>query len=1543
MVGGLWKSLGAREIDDASRSSLYFGARSAWSARLCREGFCKSLVGLAFCLHFCSAGWSAVADADLLFYCSFDTKGVTADVAKGEAEPRLSSGPVRFAAGIKGQAVVAGEEGVLLNYSSANNILPRQGTIAMWVKPLDWSLDTGNYHAFFITQSAAGWLQLYTIPEDGSIHMLAGLGGGDYRVTYWTAGKLLSNKVLAEGKWLHVVGTWDAANVRIYVNGEFLSSDPYGRVDGSSGNGAPQRLGETFSLGDSGWSRPRTAARQTLVDEVRIYGRPLAPAEVKELYLNLAPPQAADQAHRLTVVKSARPPLIDGVLGKRDWEEPEWQRAAAFTGFIDTRTRTVAERQVTAWFTYDDEGLYFAYANDILPGAPPVANVRQRDGQLWGDDALEFFISPPGETGKGKPVYFHLIGNSASVFYDGKQWDASWNGAWTYQAKVSGQQWIAEGHIRWQDLGLDPPQDGAEWRVNFCRDWQNPQAWTVWGHADDFHDVSGFARLTFHDRGTVARVETLGSFSSGDIHVDVGLVNSGGAAADEVEGTLTAGESSFVTRALVPPNGEAKLEFRGRITDRKADSLALTIVSKTSDQTLWQGSFPFAWTDQVVVKLSPLPSKGLIEVDLDLAGLVDFPRAAAASITLLRSGTAEKVAEFESPAFDARRRASAKLPVAQIPLGSYDVVVDVLEGPTVVATARTRLERRDEPWLGNTIGKTDLVTPPWTPLERAGTTLKCWGREVSFSDTVLPATLVTRQADLLASPIQLEAVVDGTPLTWTGASLEIRKEGPARIDFRTAARSASLRIENDAYLEEDGLLFFTIRLLPLGASVKLDRLTLRIPLRGEHALFFDRPDLPVYRQPLQERAGRLPEGQGSIWRSPFNEYLWLGDYDRGLAWFTEDASAWNTSDATRVLELVRTGTTVELRVHIADAPLSIADPYVVTFGLHPTPVKPLPQGWRLWNLSSKLPPGPNVVHSFPHTTKYFGYPEAPDPAFIRYYVDQQHQRGGTVIPYMHPVRIGSDSAEWQYYGRDWAMPGVDGGTSPDIFGGAHMGLCPGAPAFRDWMAWKNQLFLESTGYDGLYYDHSTPFPCSHAGHEHKPGTVPILAYREHYRRLYTLAKQRNPRNVIAAHVSFGMVMPMQSFSDIAIPGEEISYLMDTAKTDDLLDVIDLDYYLAWCIGRQYGLVPVYLVPAACKGRHHSGYQLLTDSVGTWRSDAPLIQVYQDLGMGADDVEFLPFWSNDKIVQAHYTEAPAGIPGEKYPRPLVSAYRRAGRFVLFAVVNLTRTSRTVGLHVDAQGLGLKLAEYALTDAYTRTPLCAAQETFEVEVEARSYRLVLLQKLNPGQTTEDAVSPLPGATHSPAADCFSGSVVAGSGVEPGTSAEPLLLVGDSGDAAPGASRQSHLAQSFALRRPTQIESVQITGKGIGWIDAGNIYCGVSGLPHPFDLRLYKANADGTPTDELADANTFAWMGDPLPLILYTHRFYFAHSFVLPAGRYALVLSHPPQPVLPTRRINLGVPVGDPSRLPGEAAFVRDGASAAWQNAPGVIPFAVYGYER
>jgi len=145
-----------------------------------------------------------------------------------------------------------------------------------------------------------------------------------------------------------------------------------------------------------------------------------------------------------------------------------------------------------------------------------------------------------------------------------------------------------------------------------------------------------------------------------------------------------------------------------------------------------------------------------------------------------------------------------------------------------------------------------------------------------------------------------------------------------------------------------------------------------------------------------------------------------------------------------------------------------------------------------------------------------------------------------------------------------------------------------------------------------------------------------------------------------------------------------------------------------------------------------------------------------------------------------------------------------------------------------------------------------------------------------------------------------------------------------------QESRLAQSFTLKSPTRLQLVRLElrePKG----QCPGLFC---------DLRIYRTNADGSPSQEMADPNARAWLGSR-PGRPNFFPWYFRKSFVLPAGRYAMVLSKPP--ALPEERHHFAFGLWEEDRLPGETAFVWESNAPGWRKADGVLSFSVFGFER
>jgi hypothetical protein len=178
-------------------------------------------------------------------------------------------GKPEWVPGKVGQALKSGPTLGFVHYPTAGLLNRHAGTVEMWVCPLDWTPDDAKFHVFFETRGE-GFLCLYKYWVGTNLLMLTcDHAAGPYSSSQYDVGGW------KPGEWHHIAGTWSAAGVLAYVDGQPASQFP---LPGS----LPRALGDTFQIGDRPWQFERTTA--SLVDEVRIYDRALTPRHIAAHY-----------------------------------------------------------------------------------------------------------------------------------------------------------------------------------------------------------------------------------------------------------------------------------------------------------------------------------------------------------------------------------------------------------------------------------------------------------------------------------------------------------------------------------------------------------------------------------------------------------------------------------------------------------------------------------------------------------------------------------------------------------------------------------------------------------------------------------------------------------------------------------------------------------------------------------------------------------------------------------------------------------------------------------------------------------------------------------------------------------------------------------------------------------------------------------------------------------------------------------------------------------------------------------------------------------
>jgi len=199
------------------------------------------------------------SDKDLILYLPFsEGSGGVSEDKSGNGNDGILYGGYEWVEGKKGSALDFDSQGDYVKADWSDFTLS-QHTIEFWMKvdnmPVYWHDIIGTYSHTDINR-------FHLHRSDNSIIWYNVMNG---------CGSLDSNVVPIEGEWYHVVGTYDGNTAKVYINGELKNSF-----------GCPSRtINSQYCVIASNGGEYFDG----VIDEVRIYTRPLSWSEIKMHYL----------------------------------------------------------------------------------------------------------------------------------------------------------------------------------------------------------------------------------------------------------------------------------------------------------------------------------------------------------------------------------------------------------------------------------------------------------------------------------------------------------------------------------------------------------------------------------------------------------------------------------------------------------------------------------------------------------------------------------------------------------------------------------------------------------------------------------------------------------------------------------------------------------------------------------------------------------------------------------------------------------------------------------------------------------------------------------------------------------------------------------------------------------------------------------------------------------------------------------------------------------------------------------------------------------
>ena len=625
-------------------------------------------------------------------------------------------------------------------------------------------------------------------------------------------------------------------------------------------------------------------------------------------------------------------------------------------------------------------------------------------------------------------------------------------------------------------------------------------------------------------------------------------------------------------------------------------------------------------------------------------------------------------------------------------------------------------------WLGNTLGISDEVPPPWTPVRADGDAVEVWGREYAFDSSPLPAQVISQSRDLLRGPITLRTGND---------DLQARAVGDADVRDTQARRRwegqvGPLRCDATTTVEFDGFVRVDLE-LTLAGDGSIDGLELIVPMTADLGTLYHHCNGEWTEM---SDAGAIGEvGWSKL--LPFVPYVWLGDEQGGLAWWCE--SNWNWRDAApeRAVEIVRTAEGVDLIVRFIDVPATLDEPPTLTFGFMATAVKPLPAGWRDWRpmfISSLSIEGfaerggwhfegcRNIGTLWnTHVGSFSYFPT--DPAEMARKIGILHDADWqTMLSYYAMNMTQTGTPDFVVNEREWRR---DPYSEASLTDGSYGTVCQ-ASSWADMLLWIIDRTMDDTGTDGIYLDCSNPRFCRSPEHGCEHGRYPLLATRELQKRMYTLVRQkRGDAGFVYSHVSASVFMTTYSFADAILNGEQFN-------RKDLLTELTPAKFRAEFMPHNLG-VPVILLPTLVKfqpegrekmpGAEFLAYPFLHDviCVPSWmsRDSQELLRTLENAlhDFGAAAARFLPYWSNADLIVPSSAEA------------TISGYLREGGDGLLLVAQGPAEPLEVEVVLEGELAGLR--DLPARDAVTGEALAWRDGRLVWPLPGRAVQMVVME--------------------------------------------------------------------------------------------------------------------------------------------------------------------------------------------------------------------------
>ncbi len=860
---------------------------------------------------------------------------------------------------------------------------------------------------------------------------------------------------------------------------------------------------------------------------------------------------------------------------------------------------------------YDRNNFYILMESELPPeGAKLLASVRKHDGMVYRDDSIEIWIDAGGDT------VWQLIANSIGTKFDachesGKPGNEASNLEWTTASGFDAKRktWICEIAVPFRELGITGNPDGRELGLIVSRNWKRPSEQTPFftGTFFPFTHKDQYPRFVLTPLAPGIRIDSLGALDKQEFDC-TGVITNPSGKPGIFEFVMDFEHSDMpskkMTETVTVPAGQSK-PFHFAATPGQIHANAThdaRLVISENGREIYRGIFNWKtpldmdnrWKIALqagTFRLAFYPTSGILKIVADT-----LPGAAA---TVAVAGADGKIAAQQRFS-----RLTEKEPVSlplspELPEGTYTVSLVQEKNGKIISSQQNSFIRRRFPWENNALGVTDKVFAPFTALKYDGQSVSTVLNRVHFMPCGIEAVAPDGR-NLLRAPIHYAASGPRGPIVFSGGNGKWTKQTASQGVYESMLGSGELTLRENAVVDYDGCIRKTLTFVPAPEKrPELNTFYLDIPLDSRQIrLLHVIKSGTIRTNPAQ----KIPEGDGIVWRSSdvgngefagnMHIYLWLGEMERGLAWFADNDRNFSVDNDKPVQELIRKDGVLTLRVHFINRPTVIDGERTIVYGIQPSPVKPMPAD--LYKPTQTIPPHGGSNPYFGIRPAYCGkYPSdndwsyvdamvkaresgKHDPAFIDKWLEKHygslpeamrqyyrsHAYGGhagmvapagnnPVLAYLEEHCQDQTTPEWETFQDEWDtqlfsprkwMTVKDLVSMPAI---TTCGVLISTPkSYQDFFLYNAARWLDYG--IGVYCDNVFP-RCNYDpevsnAYIRPDGSIQpsaeLWTMREYHKRMWQLVHEKNEQSrwplMKALHITNSMILPIVCWTDIQL-------------------------------------------------------------------------------------------------------------------------------------------------------------------------------------------------------------------------------------------------------------------------------------------------------------------------------------------------------------------------------------------------------------------------